>query len=97
MTRAALLELSFSRESLDRARTVLHRILEETRGFDGCLGVEVLIGDDETSWTVVEHWQSEEHDNAYREFRNGPGAITDLGPLLSAPPRLTTFAIADDI
>lgn len=97
MTTVALLELEFSSESLGQARDVMHRILEETRQFDGCLGVEVLIGEDESRWAVIERWQSEEHDAAYREFRAGPGKITDLGPLLAAPPALNKFAVAEGI
>ncbi|NLE79554.1 MAG: antibiotic biosynthesis monooxygenase, partial [Rhodococcus sp.] len=36
-------------------------------------------------------WQSQEHDTAYRKFRAGEGAITDLGPLLAGAPKLTHF------
>lgn len=39
----------------------------------------------------MEKWESEQHDAAYREFRAGPGAITELGPLLAGAPKLTYF------
>ena len=88
---AAVLDLELNADTLDQARIVLHRALEETRAFDGNLGVEVLVDhEDLARWLILESWRSAEHDARYRTFRAGPGAITDLGPLLAAPPRLTT-------
>lgn len=98
MTVAATLELSFRPDALDEAHVVLRRVLAQTRAFDGCLGVDVLIdATDETRWVAHESWQSAEHDAAYREFRAGEGKITDLGPLLTAVPVLTMYTVADDI
>ncbi|MFC8047475.1 putative quinol monooxygenase [Nocardia sp. NPDC057353] len=95
-TLTALLELQFAPNSLDDARTVLGRVLAETQAFDGCLGIEVLVdAADPARWVVLERWQSEQHDQAYREFRAGPGQIRDLGPLLAGPPKLTKFSTAD--
>jgi quinol monooxygenase YgiN len=86
----AILELTLKKESLDTARGVVHKILTDTRNFDGCEGVDVLIDSaDESRWLVIETWQSEEHDAAYRTWRAGPGAITELGPLLAGAPVLT--------
>lgn len=98
MTVTAVLELRLNPETLDQARVVLHRVLEETRAFDGNLGVEVIVDQEVPShWLVLESWQSAEHDARYREFRAGPGAITDLGPLLIAPPCLTKGAVDPEV
>ncbi|MRJ75889.1 antibiotic biosynthesis monooxygenase [Aeromicrobium sp. SMF47] len=92
MAITATLELRFKPELLDEARTVLRRVLEETRAFDGNQGVDVLVDrEDPAHWVAYERWESEEHDAAYREFRAGPGQVTDLGPLLAAAPVLTVF------
>ncbi|NGP07188.1 antibiotic biosynthesis monooxygenase [Rhodococcus sp. 14C212] len=92
MALIAFLELEFKPDALDQARTVMDRVLKETRAFDGCLGVEVLADrSNEARWVAVEKWESEQHDAAYREFRAGPGAITDLGPLLAGAPKLTYY------
>ncbi|MCW2829324.1 MAG: antibiotic biosynthesis monooxygenase [Aeromicrobium sp.] len=94
MAITATLDLRFKPELLDDARTVIHRVLDETRAFDGCLGVDVLVDQgDEAHWVAYERWESPEHDAAYREFRAGPGAISDLGPLLAAAPVLSWFAV----
>ncbi len=98
MAITATLELRFKPELLDDARTVLKRVLEETRAFDGNLGVDVLVdADDPSHWVAYETWESKEHDDAYRAFRAGPGAITDLGPLLADRPVLTWFVVDDAI
>lgn len=98
MSLIALLDLKFKAESLDEARTVMKRVLAETRAFDGCEGVEVLIDQaDPAHFLAVERWASAEHDAKYREYRAGEGAITDLGPLLAGRPALTVYQADSDI
>ena len=92
MALTALLELEFKDDALDDAKTIMDRVLGETRAFDGCEGIEILVDQaNEAHWVVVEKWRSAEHDAAYRKFRAGEGAITDLGPLLAVAPKLTQF------
>ena len=94
----ATLELRFDPTKLDEARTVISRVLAETRAFDGNLGVDVLVdSNDPAHWIAYETWESPEHDAAYREFRAGPGAIADLGPLLAGRPALTWFEVDGSI
>lgn len=96
MALIALLDLTLKAETLDDAKVVLGRVLADTRAFDGCQGVDVLVDeDDETHWIAYERWESAEADAKYREFREGPGKITDLGPLLGGAPKLTKFTVAD--
>jgi len=98
MAITALLNLHFSADALDEARVVMRRVLAETRNFDGCNGIEVLVdADNEARWTIVERWESDEHDRAYRQFRAGEGKITELGPLLSAPSQLSKFATDESL
>jgi quinol monooxygenase YgiN len=98
MAITALLELRVKPETLDQGlHAELHAILSDTRAFEGCLGVDVLIDTaDPTHFVVVESWESEEHDAAYRAWRAGDGQ-SNLGSFLAAPPVLTKFTSADDI
>lgn len=90
----AILDLRIKPELLAEAPIVLARIIKQTRSFDGCISIDVLIDEkDETHWLVLELWESAEHDAAYRAFRAGPGAAPDLRALLEAPPALTKFAL----
>ena len=92
------LELRLNPEALDRGlHAELHSILSDTRAFEGCLGVEVLIDTaDPTHLVAVERWASEEHDAAYRAWRAGDGQ-TNLASFLASPPVLTKFTSADEI
>lgn len=98
MAITAFFEIRVKPETLDQGvHAELHRILSDTRAFDGCLGVEVLIDSaDPTHIVAVEKWASAEHDAAYRAWRAGDGK-TNLGPSLVSPPTLTKFSSADDI
>jgi quinol monooxygenase YgiN len=87
----AHLDLNLKAEALPTATAVLRDILSDTRDFDGCLGVDVLVdSNDPAHFLVVEQWVSMEHDAAYRAWRAGDGA-SGLGDLLAAPPVLTHF------
>jgi quinol monooxygenase YgiN len=91
-----LLELRFKAESLSEATEVFRRELVKTRAFDGNLVTDVLVDSlDETHWIIYELWESVEHDDAYRAFRAGDGKITDLPPLLAAPPVKTRYNTSD--
>jgi quinol monooxygenase YgiN len=98
MAITAFFELHVTPEALDQGlHAELHTILGDTRAFDGCLGVEVLIdAADPTHLIAIERWASEEHDAAYRAWRAGDGQ-TNLAAFLAAPPVLTKFTVADDI
>jgi quinol monooxygenase YgiN len=98
MAITALLDLRVKPEALDQGlHAELHAILTDTRAFEGCLGVEVLIdAADPTHIVAVERWVSDEHDAAYRAWRAGDGQ-TNLASFVASPPVLTKFTSADDI
>jgi quinol monooxygenase YgiN len=91
-----ILELRLKPEAVSEARDVMRQALKDTRAFDGNLGTEVFVDqDDETHWILNEVWESVEHDEAYRKFRAGEGKITALPPLLAAPPVKTRYVSTD--
>jgi quinol monooxygenase YgiN len=96
MSVTVLLELKFKPESVAEARAVFTRELVKTRGHEGNLVTDVLIDeDDDAHWVIYEVWESVEADEAYRAFRAGDGKITDLPPLLAAPPVKTRYVTSD--
>jgi quinol monooxygenase YgiN len=91
-----ILELRVKPDAVAAARDVMGRALKDTRAFDGNLGTEVFVDqDDEAHWIINEVWESVEHDEAYRKFRAGEGRITALPPLLAAPPVKTRYVTTD--
>ena len=91
-----ILELRLKPEAVPAARDLMRRTLQVTRAFEGNLGIEVLVDqDDEAHWIIYELWDSVDHDEAYRRFRAGEGKLTQLPPLLAAPAVKTRYATAD--
>jgi quinol monooxygenase YgiN len=91
-----LLELRFKPQSVAQAGELFRRELVKTRAFDGNLVTDVIVDvDDPAHWVIYESWESVEHDEAYRSFRAGDGKITDLPPLLAAPPVKTRYTASD--
>lgn len=91
-----ILELRLKPESVPAARDLMRRALQDTRAFTGNLGTHVLVDqDDEAHWLIYELWETVEHDEAYRSFRAGEGRLTELPPLLAAPPVKTRYSATD--
>lgn len=91
-----ILELKIKPDSVAAARDLMGRALQDTRAFDGNLRTDVLVDDtDEGHWLIYEVWESVEHDEAYRKFRAGEGRLTELPPLLAAPPAKTRYTTTD--
>jgi quinol monooxygenase YgiN len=91
-----ILELRLKPEAVPAARDLMRRTLQVTRAFEGNLGTEVLVDqDDEAHWLINELWETVEHDEAYRKFRAGEGRVTELPPLLAAPPVKTRYSTSD--
>jgi quinol monooxygenase YgiN len=96
MTVTVLLELRFKPEEVGAGRELMGRTLQDTRAFEGNLQTDVLVdADDEAHWIIYEVWDSVEHDDAYRAFRAGEGKVTQLPPLLAAPPVKTRYTTTD--
>jgi quinol monooxygenase YgiN len=93
---AVILELKLKPESVPAARDVMGRALQDTRAFAGNLRTDVLVDEDnEAHWLIYELWDTVDHDEAYRAFRAGEGRLTDLPPLLAAPPVKKRYVITD--
>ncbi len=96
MSVTVLLELTFKGDSVGEAREVFARELQKTRAFEGNVITDVLVDEaDEAHWVIYEVWETVEADEAYRAFRAGDGKITDLLPLLAAPPVKTRYTTTD--
>jgi quinol monooxygenase YgiN len=94
MTFYVAMDLYLTPETLDEARDVFREILVDTRAFDGCLGAVVYEDQAEaTHWHVIEGWESEEHDAAYRAFRASPEGTTRLREFISRPPVTVKYTL----
>jgi quinol monooxygenase YgiN len=96
MTVTVILELRFKPDEVAAGRELMGRALQDTRAFDGNVRTDVLVDeDDEAHWLIYEIWETVENDEAYRAFRAGEGKLTQLPPLLAAPPVKTRYITSD--
>ncbi len=86
----SVLEIQLKPESVEEAKAIFGRALVDTRAFEGNVSVDVLQDrEDPARLVAVEVWESLEADDAYRAWRAGEGALTDLVPHLAGAPKLT--------
>jgi quinol monooxygenase YgiN len=98
MASTAVLELRLNPDTLDEGLAVIHKILGETRAFDGCLGVTVVQdAGDPAHLVAIEEWESLEKDAAYRKWREGDGAMPDLVAHLAGAPNLVVGEARTDL
>jgi quinol monooxygenase YgiN len=96
MTVKVTLELRFKPEEVAAGRELMGRTLAVTRAFEGNVRTDTLVdADDEAHWLIYEIWENVEADEAYRAFRAGEGKVTQLPPLLAAPPVKTRYVDSD--
>lgn len=96
MTVTVILELRFKPDEVAAGRELMGRALQDTRAFVGNVRTDVLVDDDdEAHWLIYEIWDTIDDDEAYRRFRAGEGKLTQLPPLLAAPPVKTRYTTTD--
>jgi len=92
MAITSIVTLSVRPEHAASAATAIEESLVLTRGFAGNLGVDVLADPtDDTRWVLVERWESDEADTAYRAYRRDNNIPSALGPLLAGAPEVTKY------
>lgn len=95
MPLTAMLDVHFAADHLDDGPAMFTGILEQTRNFAGCLRVDLLADiADPAHYVAYELWESNEHDLAYRAWRQGEGA-TKLRDVLDRDTVLTKFETVD--
>lgn len=82
MSTTFILELQVRPDAVDDALKLFTDILDDTRAFDGCEGIEVLQdADDPSTIVLIERWASREHHARYNDWRKERG---DMAPLAAA-------------
>lgn len=75
----------------------LERILPDTRAYAGCLGLQLVVDqDDPTRMVVLERWETRKHYETYLQWREDSGTLAQVAPLLAAPPAIRFHNIAGE-
>lgn len=95
MAITSIVSLTFRPEAVAEAAEVVRTSLELARSFEGNLGIDVLVNhSDNTRWLLVERWDSEDSDAAYRAYRAEKGIKSALGPLLAGVPEVVRYVVS---
>ena len=87
-----ILEVLAKPESIDELKSTLEAILPDTRKYDGCISVEVIVNQENPlNIVLLEVWESREQQEKYFQWRGETGALDALGAMLSQPPNLRYF------
>lgn len=93
-----ILDLKIQPARLDEFMTLLAEILPDTRGYDGCLGLETCVDQDDPNHVVlIERWDSRAHYDRYLAWRTETGLVDTFRGFLSAPPGFTYLDPRADI
>jgi quinol monooxygenase YgiN len=98
MAITTFLDIRVKPDDVAGAPAVLRNTLIATRNFDGCLGVDVMVDvADPAHFVIVERWESEEADQAYRAWRATPDGASTLGSILAERPTTTLLTLLSDM
>lgn len=87
-----ILEVKAKPEKVDELKQVLKTILPDTREYQGCMGVKVLLNQDEPlNIVLLENWESRQDYESYLAWRSETGALQKLAELLSQEPNIRYF------
>ena len=89
MTEQLILSIPVEPARREELMELMAGTLDETKAYDGCLGVRVWLPDNDAGllW-VYEEWESREHQNKYFMWRVETGMLDVLAPFLTGPPEI---------
>tara|TARA_B100000676_G_scaffold72113_1_gene71960 strand:+ start:100 stop:396 length:297 start_codon:yes stop_codon:yes gene_type:complete len=94
MTTIVILDIPADVASRDAIYSMLTGVLDETRGFDGNQGMELLVNQDDPSNIVLyERWQSREHYERYLAFRQESGFSAEFRAIIPGEVSVRKFDI----
>ena len=92
MTCQVLLEFKAKPDAIEGIRSFLRKILPDTRGYEGCVGLNLTQDqDDPTAFVVVEQWDSRKQYETYLQWRVDSGVMDELAVMLEGEPNIRFF------
>lgn len=92
MSCIVLLEIQVKPESVNEVKALLKAILQDTRSYAGCEGLDIYDNlDKQGNMVFHERWESPAHYQKYLAWRTETGALEKLGAHLAGPPSIRYF------
>ena len=92
MTCQVILEFRVKQDCMERFQAWIRKILPDTRGYEGCVGLSVTQDqDDESAIAIIEQWNTRQHYEKYLQWRTDTGALSDLEEMIDGEPSFRFF------
>lgn len=86
------LEFKVKQDCIEKLRTWMREVLPDTRGYDGCISISLVQDqDDPTAFAAIEQWDTRQHYEKYRQWRNETGVLEDLIAMMDGEPSFRFF------
>ena len=96
MSIMVLLEGQVLSDKIADMKSSLAQLLPDTRSYDGCEGIQAQFNmDDPENMVLVEYWESRGHCEKYIQRRTETGVRDMLVSMLTSPPNVRYFEMAD--
>ncbi len=96
MSIKVLLEVNAKSENIEEVKALLKQTLGDTRSYDGCEGLDVILNqDDASNLILLETWKTRQHYEKYLAWRQETGALEALGAMLAQPPSIRFYDNSD--
>ncbi len=94
VTTIVILDIPATPQTRDKVLATLEEALVDTRAFDGCEGLELLVNqEDPANFVVWERWTSRDQYERYLAFRQASGFSASFRALFPDPPVIRKFDI----
>ena len=95
-TTVVLLEIQVKPECVEEVKAFMKEALPDTRGYDGCQGLDVYGNlDESTNLVFYERWDSRDHYQKYLNWRTETGVLDQLVSKLVGPPSIRYYERVD--
>jgi len=96
MSVTVLLEMQVKPDAVGEMKSILKKMLPDTRAFDGCQSIDIY-GNTEDSGNLVfyERWESRKHHESYMAWRREAGAMDQMAAMLVGTPSIRYFERID--
>lgn len=95
MTTIVILDIPATPDTRDAVLKTLTEALDETRAFEGCEGLDLIVNqDDAANILVYERWRERADYDRYRAWRQETGFSESFRAMFPDPPTVRVFDIA---
>jgi len=96
MSVTVLVDMQIKPEAVEEMKSLLKKILPDTRAYDGCQSVDIYGNvDDSGNLVFYERWDSRKHHESYNAWRSKSGILDQTAAWLAGRPSIRYFERID--